>query len=69
MNLKRITDPVKINELIDQVIQDFPQQCKQYKQGKTTVYKFLMGQIMKLSKGQADPVQADISLKNKLKSL
>ena len=69
MNLKRITDPIKINEFINQVVQNFPEQCNQYKQGKTTVYKFLMGQVMKLSKGQADPVQSDILLKDKLKSL
>ena len=69
MNLKRITNPEELNQLIDQVIQNFPEQCQQYKQGKETVYKFLMGQIMKLSKGQADPIQSDTLLKNKLKSL
>lgn len=69
MNLKKITDPIKINELIDQVFQSFPEQCLQYKQGKTSIYKFLMGQLMKLSKGQVDPVQSDTLLKEKLKSL
>ena len=66
LNLKRMDDPEQIKSLVDQVIQSFPQQCEQYKQGKTTVYKFLMGQIMKLSKGQADPVSAGKLLKEKL---
>ena len=66
LNLKRMDDPKQLKTLVDQVIQSFPQQCEQYKQGKTTVYKFLMGQIMKLSKGQADPISAGKLLKEKL---
>lgn len=68
LNLKKLDDPKTLSSLIDQVIQKYPEQCRQYQQGKTTVYKFLMGQAMKLSKGQADPVQADALLKEKLKN-
>ena len=67
LNLKRMDDKESLNKITDQILKEFPQQCGQYRQGKTAVYKFLMGQIMKLSKGQADPEKAGALLKEKLK--
>ena len=41
--------------MIDQVIAANPSQLAQFKGGKRTVSAFFVGQVMKLSKGQANP--------------
>ena len=64
--LKQITDSSEIEALVDQVIKDNPQQVKQYKSGKDKVFGFFVGQVMKLSKGKANPQQVNQLLKNKL---
>ena len=68
MNLTKLDDEESLSKIINQVLTDFPEQCEQYRNGKTTVYKFLMGQVMKISKGQADPEKANQILEKKLKS-
>ncbi|MFC1687511.1 Asp-tRNA(Asn)/Glu-tRNA(Gln) amidotransferase subunit GatB [Patescibacteria group bacterium] len=44
-----------IGGYVDEVIKEFPQQVEQYKAGKTNVLQFLIGHVMKKSKGKADP--------------
>ena len=39
---------------------------EQYKAGKTTVIGFLVGQVMKASRGQANPAAVNETLKKKL---
>ena len=41
--------------MIDQVIAANPKQVEQYRAGKTTVAGFFVGQVMRASKGQANP--------------
>jgi aspartyl-tRNA(Asn)/glutamyl-tRNA(Gln) amidotransferase subunit B len=52
---EQITDASAIEALIDQVIAANPKQVEQYRAGKTTVAGFFVGQVMKASKGQANP--------------
>ncbi len=52
---QQITDAGAIEELIDQVIAANPAQVAQYKGGKKTVAGFFVGQVMRASKGQANP--------------
>jgi aspartyl-tRNA(Asn)/glutamyl-tRNA(Gln) amidotransferase subunit B len=52
---EQITDSSAIEALIDQVIQANPKQVEQYRGGKKTVAAFFVGQVMKASKGQANP--------------
>src|ERR1035441_6597583 len=52
---EQITDSSAIEALIDQVIQANPKQVEQYRGGKKTVAAFFVGQLMKASKGQANP--------------
>lgn len=47
------TEDLKL--LIDEVIQKFPAQVQEYKKGKTGVLGFLVGQVMKISGGKANP--------------
>ena len=67
LNLTKLDDEQELLKIVHQVLNEFPQQVEQYHNGKTGVYKFLMGQVMKLSKGQADPVKTDTLLKRSLK--
>jgi aspartyl-tRNA(Asn)/glutamyl-tRNA(Gln) amidotransferase subunit B len=52
---QQISDPAAIEKMIDVVIAANPKQVEQYKAGKKTVAAFFVGQVMKLSKGQANP--------------
>ena len=52
---QQITDTAAIEKLIDEVIAANPKQVEQYKSGKKTVAGFFVGQVMKASKGQANP--------------
>lgn len=57
--LEELTSDTKnadsIETLAQKVIAEFPEQVAQYRAGKTTVLHFLVGQVMKKSKGAADP--------------
>jgi aspartyl-tRNA(Asn)/glutamyl-tRNA(Gln) amidotransferase subunit B len=52
---EQITDAAAIEALIDQVIAANPKQVEQYRAGKKTMAGFFVGQVMKASKGQANP--------------
>jgi aspartyl-tRNA(Asn)/glutamyl-tRNA(Gln) amidotransferase subunit B len=52
---QQITDVSAIEAMIDQVIAANPKQVEQYRGGKKTVANFFAGQVMKASKGQANP--------------
>jgi aspartyl-tRNA(Asn)/glutamyl-tRNA(Gln) amidotransferase subunit B len=52
---QQITDSSAIEKMIDEVIAANPAQVAQFKGGKRTVAAFFVGQVMKLSRGQANP--------------
>ena len=52
---QQITDASAIEALIDEVIAANPAQVAQYRGGKKTVAVFFVGQVMRASKGQANP--------------
>ena len=52
---EQISDASAIEGLIDQVIAANPKQVEQYRAGKKTMAGFFVGQVMKASKGQANP--------------
>ena len=52
---QQITDASALEGLIDQVIAANPRQLEQYRAGKKTLAGFFVGQVMKASKGQANP--------------
>jgi aspartyl-tRNA(Asn)/glutamyl-tRNA(Gln) amidotransferase subunit B len=64
--LKQISDTGALEGIIDSVIAGNPKQVEQYKSGKTTVINFLVGQVMKASRGQAKPDTVTELLKQKL---
>ena len=52
---QQITDASAIEKLIDEVIAANPKQVEQYRAGKTSISVFFVGQVMRMSKGQANP--------------
>ncbi len=66
--LKQITDRDAISALVDAVIAQHPAQVAQYRAGKEKVLGFLVGQVMKASRGKANPQQVNALLREKLKA-
>ena len=64
--LKQVTDESAIEKIIDEVIEENPDAVENYKKGKTTVIGFLVGKVMKKSKGKASPQIVNKLLKEKL---
>jgi len=60
------TDTGALEKIIDEVIAANPKQLEQYRGGKTTVIAFFVGQVMKASKGSANPAMVNELLKKKL---
>jgi aspartyl-tRNA(Asn)/glutamyl-tRNA(Gln) amidotransferase subunit B len=54
--------------LIDEVIAANPRQVEQYRAGKKTMAGFFVGQVMKASKGQANPALLNELVTKKLES-
>jgi aspartyl-tRNA(Asn)/glutamyl-tRNA(Gln) amidotransferase subunit B len=52
---QQLTDTSAIEKMIDEVIAANPRQVEQYRAGKKTVAGFFVGQVMRMSKGQANP--------------
>jgi len=65
---QQITDSSAIEKMIDEVIAANPKQVEQYRAGKKTVAGFFVGQVMKASKGQANPQLVNELLSRKLDS-
>jgi aspartyl-tRNA(Asn)/glutamyl-tRNA(Gln) amidotransferase subunit B len=64
--LRQISDTGALGKIVDEVIAASPKQVEQYKSGKTAVLGYLVGQVMKASKGQANPGAVNELLKAKL---
>lgn len=64
--LKQISDSGALGKIVDEVVAANPKQVEQYKSGKTAVLGFLVGQVMKASRGQANPAAVNDALKSKL---
>ncbi|MGH2639465.1 MAG: Asp-tRNA(Asn)/Glu-tRNA(Gln) amidotransferase subunit GatB [Rhabdochlamydiaceae bacterium] len=65
-DFKPIQDTSEIEALIDQVLQDNPTAATDYKAGKSKAFAFLVGQVMKLSRGKASPDLVNSILQRKL---
>lgn len=60
--LVQISDPEAVAELVRQVLRENPAQVEQYRGGEEKVLGFLVGRVMKVSKGQANPKLAKETL-------
>ncbi len=65
--LTQISDADQLGDVIDQVIAGNPQAAADYRSGKEVALRFLVGQVMKATRGQANPGLATEILQGKLK--
>ncbi|MBC7931206.1 MAG: Asp-tRNA(Asn)/Glu-tRNA(Gln) amidotransferase GatCAB subunit B, partial [Rubrivivax sp.] len=65
--LVQLSDTGEIEKIVADVLAASPQQVEQYRAGKETLYGFFVGQVMKASKGKANPKMVNELLKEKLK--
>ena len=64
--LKQMNDTGAMEKIIDEVIAANPANVEQYRAGKDKAFNALVGQVMKASKGKANPAQVNELLKAKL---
>lgn len=64
--LQQISDSGALDKIVDDVIAANAKQVEQYKSGKTAVIGFLVGQVMKASRGQANPAMVNELFRAKL---
>jgi len=65
-NMQQVTDPDAIEKLCQEVVQAHPDKVEQYKAGKEVLLGFFVGQVMKASRGQANPQQVNEALRKLL---
>lgn len=64
--LKQISDSGAISAMVDEVIANHPAIVEEYRSGKQKAFNSLVGQVMKLAKGKANPAQVNDLLKERL---
>ena len=64
--LRQISDAGELSRIVDDVLAKNPKQVEQYRSGKTSVAAFFVGQVMKATRGQANPQAVNDLLKTKL---
>jgi hypothetical protein len=69
LGLQQITDDSQISSIVGKVVAGNPKQLEQYKAGKTALFGFFVGQVMKETKGQANPQKVNELLKAELDSV
>lgn len=65
-NLAQVSDEAEIEKIVELVIKNNPQPVEDYKKGKETALQFLVGQVMRETKGKANPQIVSDILKKKL---
>lgn len=65
--MKQLSDSSALIALINQVLDEQPQSITDYKNGKDRAVGFLVGQVMKKSKGQANPAMTNKLIVEELK--
>jgi aspartyl-tRNA(Asn)/glutamyl-tRNA(Gln) amidotransferase subunit B len=64
--LTQVTDSTAIEKIITEVLAQNPEQLQEYRSGKEKLFGFFVGQVMKASKGKANPAQVNELLKKQL---
>ncbi len=66
LNLLQENDDAALERTVDEVIKEFPLKVEAFKNGKTGIVSMFMGEVMKRTKGKADPRSASEMIENKL---
>jgi aspartyl-tRNA(Asn)/glutamyl-tRNA(Gln) amidotransferase subunit B len=65
-NLEQVSDESELESIVDKIIEKNPKEVEAYKNGKTKLFSFFMGQVMRETKGKADPKIITEIIKTKL---
>jgi len=65
-DLSQMSGESELGDIIKKVIEENPEQVEQYKQGKEAIIKYLLGVVMRETKGKADPNATEKLLKEAL---
>lgn len=68
LGLKQISDQGALEKIIDRIIAENPKEAESYRNGKTKLLGFFMGNVMRASQGKADPQKVSTLLREKLSS-
>ncbi len=66
LNLIQESDSSTIEPMVDEILAKYPEKVQEYKDGKKSLLGMFMGEVMKVSKGKADPKVATEIIKKKL---
>ena len=66
LGLKQISDSDEIDRIVEQVLKNNLMMVEEFNSGKEKAFNALIGQVMKVSKGKANPAQVSSILKEKL---
>jgi len=61
--LQQVSDTSLIDSAVAEVIAEFPDQAEQYRDGKEKILAFLVGQVMKRTKGKANPAMVNEAIR------
>jgi aspartyl-tRNA(Asn)/glutamyl-tRNA(Gln) amidotransferase subunit B len=64
--LVQTSDPGEIEAIVREVVAKFPDEVEKYRSGKTKLFGFFVGEVMKMTKGRANPKVAGDILKKHL---
>jgi aspartyl-tRNA(Asn)/glutamyl-tRNA(Gln) amidotransferase subunit B len=64
--LKQMSDSGELEKIIDEVLAANPKSVEEFRSGKDKAFNALVGQVMKASRGKANPAQVNELLKSKL---
>ncbi|MCD4742295.1 MAG: Asp-tRNA(Asn)/Glu-tRNA(Gln) amidotransferase subunit GatB [Desulfobacteraceae bacterium] len=65
-NLEQVSDQSELENIVIEIINKNPKEVEAYKNGKTKLFSFFMGQVMRETKGKADPKIITEIIKTKL---
>ncbi len=65
--LMQISDAGALEKIIDEIIENSPSQVEQYRAGKEKIFTYFIGQVMKETRGKANPATVNEILREKLK--
>jgi aspartyl-tRNA(Asn)/glutamyl-tRNA(Gln) amidotransferase subunit B len=68
LGLQQISDTSQLTGIVQQVVAENPGPVEQFKGGKDTVIKFLVGQVMRATRGKANPQLAEQMLREELQN-
>ncbi len=64
--LSQVNDEAELKSVVTQVIENFPDEVAKYRSGKKKIFGFLVGQVMRMTKGKANPKKVNELLQKAL---